>query len=55
MIQGLREYTQYMRLPDYMKTRILEYFDFRFQKTYYKEDEIMLTLSDNLRKVKIII
>lgn len=49
MIQSLREYCAYMRLPDYMKARILEYFDYRFQKMYFKEDEIMNTLSDNLR------
>lgn len=51
MTQGLREYMDYMRLPDPMRKKILEYFDFRFQKTYFKESEIMSTISDQLRQV----
>lgn len=50
MTQGLREYMEYMRLPDSTKTRIMDYFDFRFQKTFYKESEIISTISDQLRQ-----
>lgn len=51
MIQSLREYASYMRLPDYLKSKMINYFDFKFQKCYYKENEIMSTISEHLRDV----
>lgn len=49
-IQRLRDFMRTKGLPSATCTRILQYFDFRFQKTFYKEDEILSTLSKPLRR-----
>lgn len=53
MILQLQEYMNYKNLPDSLKTRILEYYDFRFQRNYYKEKEILNTISEQLRHVSL--
>ncbi|KAI4456236.1 i[[h]] channel isoform e [Holotrichia oblita] len=49
-IQRLRDFMSSKGLPSATCTRILQYFDFRFQKTFYKEEEILSTLSTPLQK-----
>lgn len=51
MLQQLQEYIRYKQLPEQIRRRILYYFDFKFEKNYYKETEIMGTLSEHLRQV----
>lgn len=41
---------KYKNLPDHLQTRILDFFLYKFQKNYYKEKEIMSTISEQLRQ-----
>lgn len=52
MVQQLVEYMRHKQLPIYMQKRMLSYYEFRFQKSYFKEHEIMHTMSGQLRQVK---
>ncbi|GJQ73727.1 hypothetical protein Trydic_g14061 [Trypoxylus dichotomus] len=49
-MQRLRGFMRNKGLPTVTCTRILQYFDYRFQKTFYKEDQILSTLSEPLQK-----
>lgn len=51
MLYQLHEYVRYKQLPEHMRKRIHLYFDFRFEKRYYKETEILNSISENLRQV----
>lgn len=48
MVQQLRDYMKTKDLPHRMIKRVIQYFDFRFQKNYFKEEEILGTLSHKL-------
>lgn len=50
LTQSLQEYAECMKLPVYLKQKIIEYFDFKFQKLYFKESEIMGTISTQLQQ-----
>lgn len=50
LLKQLNEYVRYKELPVSMKHRIETYFDFRFQKHYYKEAEIINIISPQLRQ-----
>lgn len=50
LIQELEEYARYKDLPDKMRNRLLEYFEFRYQKHFYREAEIMSTISMQLKE-----
>lgn len=51
MVRQLREYMSYRQLPEYMQRRLLTYYEFRFQKSYFRESEILSTISGQLRQV----
>lgn len=51
MLRQLREYMRHKHLPDYMQRRLLTYYEFRFQKSYFRESEILSTISGQLRQV----
>ncbi|KAK4874533.1 hypothetical protein RN001_013893 [Aquatica leii] len=50
LMKQLQEFIRYKQLPDCMRKRILQFFDFKFEKSYFKESEILDTLSDNLKQ-----
>lgn len=49
-MQQLNEYTRYKGLPETMKRRVTKYFDFKYQKHFYKENEILGTITPQLRQ-----
>lgn len=51
MVKQLAEYMRYKQLPEYMQRRLLTYYEFRFQKSYFRESEILNTISGQLRQV----
>lgn len=51
MERQLKEYMRHKQLPSYMRTRILTYYEFKFQKRYFRESEILSTISEQLRQV----
>ncbi|KAK9877517.1 hypothetical protein WA026_018625 [Henosepilachna vigintioctopunctata] len=50
MERQLKEYMRDKQLPTYMKTRLLQYYDYRFQRNYFRESEILATISGQLRQ-----
>lgn len=46
----LRQFIRYKQLPENMKQRILLFFKFKFENNYYKENEILESLSENLQQ-----
>ncbi|XP_022903449.2 potassium/sodium hyperpolarization-activated cyclic nucleotide-gated channel 4-like isoform X1 [Onthophagus taurus] len=48
-IQRLKRMMRTKRLPQAIRLRILQYFDFRYQKNYFQEDEILDCLSFQLK------
>ncbi|KAJ9575889.1 hypothetical protein L9F63_007201, partial [Diploptera punctata] len=48
MEQELREFMKHNRLPMDLQKRILMYYDFRFRKRYFREQEILETLTGQL-------
>ncbi|KAF7266126.1 hypothetical protein GWI33_020498 [Rhynchophorus ferrugineus] len=48
--QQISVYMNYKGLPPHLRDQIYSYFDFRFQKSFYDEDELLLMLTENLRK-----
>ena len=48
MLRQLRDYMQFKKLPENMMKHIICYFNFRFQRNFFKEDEILGTLSHKL-------
>lgn len=47
----LKEYMRHKQLPSYMRNRILTYYEFIFQRRYFRESEILSTISEQLRQV----
>ncbi|CAG9764681.1 unnamed protein product [Ceutorhynchus assimilis] len=50
MERQLKDYMRHKQLPMQMRTRILIYYEFRFQKSYFRENEILDTISEQLRQ-----
>ncbi|GJQ67837.1 hypothetical protein Trydic_g16601 [Trypoxylus dichotomus] len=46
----LRDYMQHKNLPPYLHKRLLEYFEFNYQKRYFREKEILVTISGQLKQ-----
>lgn len=51
MVKQLKEYMRHKQLPESMQKRLLHYYEFRFQKSYFRENEILNTISGQLRHV----
>ncbi|XP_018331121.1 potassium/sodium hyperpolarization-activated cyclic nucleotide-gated channel 1-like [Agrilus planipennis] len=49
-LKQLKEYMSHKHLPVYMQRRVLDYYEFRFQNTYFKEKDILNTISNHLRQ-----
>lgn len=49
-MQQLNEYVRYKGLPETIKRRVTKFFDFKFQKHFYKENEILGTITPQLRQ-----
>ncbi|XP_076268529.1 potassium/sodium hyperpolarization-activated cyclic nucleotide-gated channel 2-like [Rhynchophorus ferrugineus] len=50
MERQLKDYMRHKQLPMLMRSRILTYYEFRFQKSYFREAEILETISEQLRQ-----
>ncbi|XP_072397737.1 potassium/sodium hyperpolarization-activated cyclic nucleotide-gated channel 2-like [Diabrotica undecimpunctata] len=50
MERQLKEYMRHKQLPSQMRSRILTYYEFKFQKKYFRENEILATISEQLRQ-----
>ncbi|XP_057672250.1 potassium/sodium hyperpolarization-activated cyclic nucleotide-gated channel 2-like [Diorhabda carinulata] len=50
MERQLKEYMRHKQLPTQMRARILTYYEFKFQKKYFRENEILSTISEQLRQ-----
>nr|XP_022919815.1 potassium/sodium hyperpolarization-activated cyclic nucleotide-gated channel 2-like [Onthophagus taurus] len=46
----LSEYMKHKQLPVYLQSRIWTYFEFQFQKSYFREDKILGAVSSTLRQ-----
>lgn len=53
MVRQLREYMRHKKFPEYMQKRLVTYYEFRYQKSYFRESEILATISGQLRQVSI--
>ncbi|XP_076303296.1 potassium/sodium hyperpolarization-activated cyclic nucleotide-gated channel 2 [Lasioglossum baleicum] len=45
----LRQYMRHMHLPYHTQTRIIQYYEFHFQRRFFRESEIMHTLSSQMK------
>ncbi|KAF5299414.1 hypothetical protein FQA39_LY11560 [Lamprigera yunnana] len=50
IMQQLQCYIHYKQLSDQLKKKVMQFFEFKYDKSYYKEREILNTISDNLRR-----
>ncbi|XP_026476567.1 uncharacterized protein LOC113382357 [Ctenocephalides felis] len=50
LLQQLNEFIRHKQLPQVIRNRLLDYYEFKFQKNFYKEDAILDTLSTQLRQ-----
>lgn len=50
MVHQFKLYMESKNLPEKIQKRVFNYFEFRFQRNYYKEDDILDTLSVQLRQ-----
>ncbi|KAL1501878.1 hypothetical protein ABEB36_007120 [Hypothenemus hampei] len=50
MERQLKDYMRHKQLSMQMRNRILIYYGFRFQKSYFRENEIMDTISEQLKQ-----
>ncbi|KAF5302306.1 hypothetical protein FQA39_LY10345 [Lamprigera yunnana] len=50
MVRQLRDYMCHRQLPEHMQRRLLTYYEFRFQNSYFRESEILSTISGQLRQ-----
>ncbi|XP_054007022.1 potassium/sodium hyperpolarization-activated cyclic nucleotide-gated channel 2-like [Hylaeus anthracinus] len=48
-VAQLRQYMRHMQLPHSTQKRIIEYYEFRFQRRFFREPEILHTLSVQMR------
>lgn len=51
MVGQLREYMRSKKLPEHMQKHLLRFYEFRFQKTYFKESDIFNIISSQLKQV----
>lgn len=51
MVTHLKAYMHYKRFPQQLQRRVLTYYEFRFQKSYFRESEILHVLCGQLRQV----
>ncbi|KAI4471202.1 i[[h]] channel isoform e [Holotrichia oblita] len=54
MVQQLHEYMRYRQLPENLQRRLISYYEFRFEKSYFRESEILNSVSGQLRQVRLI-
>lgn len=52
MLRELEEYMRHKQLPVSLQNRLLEYYEFKFQKSYFRESEILNILSGQLKQVR---
>lgn len=50
LLQQLTEYVRYKELPERLRKRIVLYFEYKYQRRFFKEQEIMTTISGELRR-----
>lgn len=50
MVKQLIEFMRHKQLPYYTQKRILTYYEFHYQKNYFRENEIYATISGQLRQ-----
>lgn len=50
LVRQLKEYMRHKECPEYMQKRLLCYYEFRFRKSYFRESEILNTISGQLRQ-----
>lgn len=53
LVSELKDYMEHKHMPMHLKKRLLEYQEFRFQKTYFREAEILSTISGQLKQVRL--
>ena len=53
MVRELREYMRHKQLPQTLQNRLIGYYEFRFQKSYFRESEILNIISGQLKQVKL--
>ncbi|KAI4467165.1 i[[h]] channel isoform e [Holotrichia oblita] len=51
MVRELTEYMRHKQLPVALQNRLLEYYEFKFQKSYFRESEILNVISGQLKQV----
>lgn len=47
----LKDYMEHKNIPVYLQKRLLQYQDFRYQRRYFREFEILSTISGQLKQV----
>nr|XP_022903133.1 potassium/sodium hyperpolarization-activated cyclic nucleotide-gated channel 2-like isoform X2 [Onthophagus taurus] len=50
MLRELKEYMMHKQLPMSLQSRLMQYYEFRFQRSYFKEVEILRTVSGQLKQ-----
>lgn len=50
IVHQLKEYMRYKQLPEYMQRRLIQYYEFKYQKSFFNEEEILRTISGALRQ-----
>ncbi|KAI4467169.1 i[[h]] channel isoform e [Holotrichia oblita] len=50
MVRELTEYMRHKQLPVALQNRLLEYYEFKFQKSYFRESEILNVISGQLKQ-----
>lgn len=53
LVSELKDYMGHKKLPCYLQKRLLRYYEFRYEKTYFRENEILSTISGQLKQVGI--
>lgn len=51
MVRQLKEYMHHLQLQHALQQKILLYYEFRFRKSYFRESEILSSVSGTLRQV----
>ncbi|KAK0087514.1 hypothetical protein PV325_000850 [Microctonus aethiopoides] len=49
-VAQLKQYMRYKQLPNSVQERFLKYYEFRYQQHYFRESEILYTLSSQMRQ-----
>ncbi|GJQ71734.1 hypothetical protein Trydic_g11427 [Trypoxylus dichotomus] len=50
LVSELKDYMGHKRLPVHLQKRLLSYYEFRYEKTYFRENEILATISGQLKQ-----